>query len=101
MINASPSSPSAGVDVYIVPHNSSITNFTPQIAALTGSQASSYQVVPVAAYDVVVTANFSKTALITLPTTPPSGSITTIVLLDNAGGNNGMSTTPLVLDDLD
>lgn len=103
IINASPSSPLNGVDVYLVPTNSDISNFTPQISALPSGQASQYQTVPYLSggYDVIVTAKGFKTALITLASSPAAGSITTIVLLDNPGGNNGMSTTPLVLNDLD
>jgi len=51
----------------------------------------------------IVTVNGNKTPIATYAPTaawPANGSITTLVLLDNAGGNNGMSPTPLVLNDL-
>jgi hypothetical protein len=102
IVNASPSSPTGGVDVYIVPPNSDITNYTPQISALGNGQGSDYQSLTFAAvgYAVIVTANLGKTPLIKQTYIPQSASITTLVLVDNAGGNNGMSTTPLQLNDL-
>lgn len=103
IVNASPSSPANGVDVYIVPPAvQDLTNFTPQVSGLTNSQASTYQSLPFLAggYAVIVTANGSKMALITQPSTSNTGSIRTLVIVDNQGGNNGMSQTPLVLNDL-
>jgi hypothetical protein len=106
IVNASLSSPSNGVDVYIVPPGTNITNYTPQITALGSGQGSGYQPVPFIAggYEVVVTANLKKIPLIPAqPSAAPSGSITTMVLIDNPtlnGGNNGMSQTPLVLNDV-
>jgi hypothetical protein len=35
-----------------------------------------------------------------VPLTPQAQSITTVVLVDNLGGLNGMSQTPLILHDL-
>jgi hypothetical protein len=102
VINASNSSPVGGIDMYIVPPGSDITNFTPQFFGIGSNQASTYQNVPFLAggYTVIVTANGGKTAIITQPSAPNAGSITTFVILDNPGGNNGISTTPLVLNDL-
>jgi Domain of unknown function (DUF4397) len=102
IVNASLSSPTGGVDVYIVPPGTDITKFTPQISGLGNGQASAYQSLDfiTSGYAVIVTANLSKKALITQPPTSQSGSITALVLVDNLGGNNGMSQTPLVLHDL-
>ncbi len=103
VINASPSSPLTGVDVYIVPPGSDITNYTPQITALNSGQGSAYQSVTYltgGSYSVIVTTNGGKAALINQTYPAPSGSITTLVIVDNPGGMNGMSTTPLVLNDL-
>jgi len=103
IVNASLSSPAGGVDVYIVPPaDTDLTNFAPQISGLGNGQASAYQSLNfiTGGYAVIVTANGSKTALIKQPSASQSGSITTLVLVDNLGGNNGMSQTPLVLQDL-
>jgi|SRR5580658_1326495 hypothetical protein len=102
IVNASLNSPAGGVDVYIVPPGTDITSYAPQISALGEGQGSAYQSVPPIAggYALIVTAKAQKTALLTQLSTAPSGSITTMILLDNAGGNNGMSQTPLVLDDM-
>jgi Domain of unknown function (DUF4397) len=102
IVNVSLSSPQNGVDVYFVPPGTDIAQYTPQITGLSYGQASRYQ--PFAAlaggYSVIVTANGSKVPLITQLSTAPAGSITTVVIVDNAPGNNGMSTTPLILNDL-
>jgi hypothetical protein len=104
IINASVNSPAGGVDVYIVPPGTDITNYTAQIRSLSYTQASDYPSGTVAfaanGYAVIVTASGQKKALIPQPSTPKAGSITTLVLVDNAGGNNGMSQTPLVLNDV-
>ncbi|HXB99328.1 MAG TPA: DUF4397 domain-containing protein [Terriglobales bacterium] len=103
VINASPGSPTVGVDVYIVPPSTEdLTNYTPQISGLENGQGSIYQNLAYVSsgYAVMVTANGSKKALITVPLTPQAQSITTVVLVDNLGGLNGMSQTPLILHDL-
>jgi len=108
IVNASLNSPPNGVDVYIVPPGTDITSYTPQITALGQGQGSAYQSVPfiTGGYAVVITATSKKAALITQPCaniqpcTLQAGSIRTLVILDNAGGSNGMSQTPLVLNDL-
>jgi hypothetical protein len=103
IINVSPSSPAAGLDVYFVPPGTDITTYTPQITVLGNGQASQYQSLPVlnSGYAIIMTAHLSKTALITQLSTAPAESITTLVILDNPGGNNGMSTAPLILNDLE
>ncbi len=101
VINASNTSPTGGVDVYIVPANvQDLTQYTPQITALNNNQASGYQNVSfqTGGFTVFITANGSKTPIIDPQSITATGSITTLVLLDNPLG--GMSTTPLVLNDL-
>jgi len=102
IINASPSSPVNGVDVYLVPPGTDITDYTPQISLLNNGQASSYQSLTYTAsgYEMIVTPTGTKVPLIHQTYIPNSASITTLVLVDNAGGNNGLSQTPLVLNDL-
>jgi hypothetical protein len=102
IINVSPSSPSNGVDVYFVSPGTDITQYAPQIGGLSYEQTSLYQPLSFMAggYEMIITAAGGKTPLIDLTSTPATGSITTVVLVDNVGGNNGMSRTPLVLNDL-
>jgi len=105
IVNASLNSPANGVDVYFVPPGTDITSYTPQITALGQGQGSAYVSIPFldGGYAVVITATAKKTELIAQPSAAPSGSITTIVIVDNAyvnGVSNGMSQTPLVLNDL-
>ena len=100
IIDASPSGP-ASVDVYIVPPGTDITNVIPQISGLGSStQASSYASLTAATYAVIVTASGNKTPLVNQNYTLVSGQIRTLVLVDNLGGGNGMSTFPLELSDL-
>lgn len=102
IINASFNSPQGGVDVYFVPPGTDLTNYAPQITKLAYGQASPYEPLKFlsSGYSVIVTKNGFKNPLITETATPPVGSITTIVLIDNVGGNNGLSQTPLILNDL-
>jgi hypothetical protein len=105
IINVSPSSPTAGLDVYFVTPGTDITSFHPQITALGYGQASPYEQLPFqsAGYSIIFTANLSKIPLITQTSNAATGSITTMVILDNPTQNNtlnGMSTTPLILNDL-
>jgi hypothetical protein len=117
IVNASISTaslnPPTGVDIYFLPPTiTDLTNYTPQISNLGYGQASIYQLLDhlSSGYQVTVTTNGGKTAILTYPSNdipanpvvlwPAAGSITTLVLLDNAGGNNGISTTPLVLNEL-
>jgi hypothetical protein len=103
IVHASPSG-TTPVDVYIVnPPGTNISTLTPQISALAYGQASTY--VPIAfasnGYSVVVTANGNKTPIVDQNYTPAAtGSIWTLVLVDNQGGGNGMSTIPLLLQDV-
>jgi Domain of unknown function (DUF4397) len=101
IVNVSLSAPPNGVDVYFVPPGTNINQYTPQISRLGYGQASPYQSLPAIAggYEVIVTANGGKTALIT-PSAAPAGSITTLVIVDNVPGNNGISNTLLALNDL-
>jgi hypothetical protein len=101
IINASLNSPTTGVDVYVVPPGTKITNFAPQISNLGYEQAQTAELAVVSdGFSIVVTTSGGKTPLLTVSSTAQAGSITTIVLLDNVGGNNGISQTPLVLNDL-
>lgn len=106
VINASPSGPTNGADVYFVPSGiTDITDYAAQIPHLGNGQASTYQDLPFLAsgYWMIVTVNGNKTPIATYAPSaawPANGSITTLVLLDNPGGYNGMSPTPLVLQDL-
>jgi hypothetical protein len=102
VVNLSINSPTGGVDVYFVAPGTDITGYAPQVTALSQSQASNYQALPYLAggYEVIVTKNGGKTPLIDQTYNVVSGSITTLLLVDNAGGNNGISQTPLVLNDL-
>ena len=88
--------------MYFVAPGTSITNFHPQVTGLGYGQASPYVQLPFlsSGYSVIFTANLSKIPLITQTSTAATGSITTMVILDNPGGMNGMSTTPLILNDL-
>jgi hypothetical protein len=102
-INVSPGSPAGGVDIYIVaPAVTDLTNYTPQVSALTNASASAYQSLPflTGGYNVIFTQAGFKNALFTQSATANATSITTMVIVDNIGGVNGMSTTPLVLNDL-
>lgn len=110
IINASPSSPQGGVDIYIEPNpfNGDLTGLNPQISALGYPQASSYQSVTVnsqgSGFAVLVTAAGNKTALINQTYNPTNSgttgeTITTIVLVDVTGGGQ-MSEVPIELSDL-
>jgi hypothetical protein len=101
VINASNTSPTGGVDVYVEPADvQDLTQYTPQITALNNNQASGYQTLSFVSggFTVFITPNGSKLPIITQSITANAASITTLVLLDNPLG--GMSTTPLVLNDL-
>jgi hypothetical protein len=101
IINAAPDSPGGIVDVYIVPPGTLLNGLTPNISGLAYTQASTY--VPLtfanAGYEVIVTANGNQTADITQNYVTATGSITTLVLVDNPGGGS-MAQIPLQLDDL-
>jgi hypothetical protein len=88
------------VDVYVVPPGADIVNYQAQISGLSYTQASTYQPFAAGGYAVIFTAKQSKQVIFSWPLAPQSGSITTLVLMDNPGGSSGMSHTPLVLNDL-
>jgi hypothetical protein len=89
------------VDVYIVAPNTDITNVSPTIASLGYQQASTYQTLPAATYEVIVTTSgdSAKTRLIDKTYDLAAGQIRTLVTVDVAG-RGSMSGTPLVLSDL-
>jgi hypothetical protein len=102
VINASPSGPNS-VDVYILPNPSpGDDGVSANITALANQQASSYLPLNYTAngYNVIVTVSGNKTPIVNQNYTVATGTITTLVLLDNQGGGNGMSDIPLVLNDL-
>ncbi|MGO9405524.1 MAG: DUF4397 domain-containing protein [Terriglobales bacterium] len=101
VINSSPSSPSVGVDVYIFPTTSQ-QPASPQIPALTFEQAVYVQSLPYTAtsgYTIVVTPHESTTPIIDVTETPANGSITTLVIVDVAGGGS-VSQFPIPITDL-
>lgn len=91
----------AHVDVYIVPPGSNITNATPTIASLGYEQASDYQNVAAATYEIIVTrsTDLTKARLIDQTYDFTAGQIRTLVTVDIPGGGS-MSGTPLELSDL-
>ena len=89
------------MDVYIVPPGTDITNVMPQVSGLgSTSQASGYISLAAATCAVIVTANGNKTPIVNQNYTLVSGQIRSLVLVDNQGGGNGMSTIPVELSDL-
>jgi hypothetical protein len=104
IINASPSGPGgsgAAVDVYIVPPGTGLGGLQPQISGLSYTQASPYQPLNFAAtgYEVIVTPTGNQTPYIQQNYVTQTGSITTLVLLDNLQGGS-LSDIPLELFDL-
>jgi len=91
----------AHVDVYIVPPGTDITNATPAIATLGYQQASDYQNVAAATYEIIVTrsTDLTKARLIDHTYDFTTGQIRTLVTVDIPGGG-AMSGTPLELSDL-
>jgi Domain of unknown function (DUF4397) len=102
IVNVSINTPVGGVDVYFVAPGTDISTFTPQVSGLGQGQTTDYKLLPFlqGGYEVIVTKNGGKTPLIDQTYNRPAGSITTLVLIDNVGGNNGISQTPLELKDL-
>ena len=92
---------SAHVDVYIVAPLTDITNASPTIASLGYQQASEYQNVAAATYEIIVTqsSDLTKSRLIDQTYDFAAGQIRTLVTVDNPGGGT-MSATPLKLSDL-
>jgi hypothetical protein len=79
----------------------------PTISGLSDRQASGYQsiayVAPVSGntnYEVIVAPHGNQTPVFTDNISVQNGSITTLVLVDNLYGSNGMSDQPMVLYDL-
>jgi Domain of unknown function (DUF4397) len=106
VIDASPSAPPS-LDIYMAAPGTDITQIAPVISALQLGQASLY--VPLntvsstgyARIMVIVTANGSKTQLLSQFYTPYVGQIRSLVLVDNPPPNDGtMSYVPLELNDL-
>jgi Domain of unknown function (DUF4397) len=102
VINASPSSPGGLVDVYIVPPGTDILGLAPTISGLSFTQGSTYQSLVFATngYQMIVTPSGTQNGLVNQIYATPTGSIRTIVLVDQQGGGQ-MSQFPQELNDLD
>jgi hypothetical protein len=103
IIDGSANTPQGGFNVYIVPPGTNIGSLTPQVSGLLIGQASSYQSLNITGnvYEVIVTPNGNQTPYINQNYTIPTGSIRTVVIVDNQGGGGGVpSQIPLVLNDL-
>lgn len=87
------------VDVYIVTPGTDITNISPNISSLAYQQASSYQSLAAATYEVIVTFSGDKTPRIDQSYALAAGQIRTLVVLDVLGGG-ALSSVPLELSDL-
>jgi hypothetical protein len=102
IINASSNSPVGGFDVYIVPPGTNITGLTPQVSGLTLGQGSTYTSLNFDAngYQVIATPHGNQGGSDVNQIYPtPTGSIRTLVIVDNQGGG-GISQFPLELNDL-
>jgi Domain of unknown function (DUF4397) len=97
---AAPSGP-ANLDIYVVAPTTDITNVMPTISALLYQQASDYQTLPAATYEVIMTDSTdpTKARLIDQVYTLTAGQIRTLVTL-NVQNQQAMSATPLLLADL-
>ncbi len=102
VINASVNSPVGGFDIFVVPQGTNIGGLTPQISGLTLGQG---QYVPQLAflangYEVIATPHgnpgFNDVDQVYQS---PTGSIRTLVIVDNQGGG-GISLIPIQLLDL-
>ena len=100
VIHAAPDGP-VQLDVYIVAPFTDITNATPTIAALAYQQASDYQNLAAASYEVIMTDSTDPTKQRLIDQTYPltAGQIRTLVTLDVPAGN-AMDPIPLELSDL-
>jgi hypothetical protein len=87
------------LDVYIVAPGTDITGVTPNISSLSYGQASAYQDVPATSNQVIFTNAGSKSPVINETYTLTAGQIRTLVIVNVLGGVT-MSTTPVVLSDL-
>ena len=101
IIAGSANTPVGGFDIYIVPPGTNITGVAPTISALTLGQASSYQQLNFTGgvYEVIVTPNGNQTPYVNQNYNIPTGSIRTLVIVDNQGGG-GIAQIPLLLNDL-
>jgi len=101
IINGSSNSPVGGFDVYIVPPGTNIGNVTPQISGLTLGQGSGYVSLTFAAngYEVFATPHGNTFEDVNQIYATPTGSIRTLVIVDNQGGG-GISQLPIELNDL-
>lgn len=91
----------AQLDVYIVSPGTDISGITPNISGLPLQQASGYQSLTAATYEVIVTdtADGSKTRLVDQSYPLTAGQIRTLVILDVQNGTT-ISSVPLELSDL-
>jgi len=86
VIHAAPDGP-AHVDVFVVAPGTDIMNATPTIAALAYQQASDYQNLAAATYQVIMTDSNDRTSTVFDQTyTLAGGQIRTLVTLDAGGG---------------
>jgi len=103
IIDGSANTPQGGFNVYIVPQGANISGLTPQVSGLLIGQASLYQTLNITSnvYEVIVTPNGTQSPYIDQTYTIPTGSIRTLVIVDNQGGGGGVpSQIPLELNDL-
>jgi hypothetical protein len=98
VIDASVFTPVGGFDVYITPPGGNITGVTPQTINL--GQATTYESVANAGYNVVVIAHGGTIPAINQGYAELDGSIRTVVIVDNQGGGSGPASFPLLLNDL-
>lgn len=77
----------AHIDIFVVAPGTDITNATPTIAALAYQQASDYQILAAATYEVIMTDSNNRTNKVLDQTYPlTTGQIRTLVTLDAGGG---------------
>jgi Domain of unknown function (DUF4397) len=101
VINTSTTASANGVDVYVVPHNSGIGGFNPQITSLTFNNPSNYLSLAAGDYDVAVTQPGTQNIINSLTFTftgLASGQIRTLVIIESSFG--GGPYTFVQLNDL-
>jgi hypothetical protein len=91
----------AHIDIYVVAPTTDISNVPATVSSLAYQQASDYQSVAAATYEVIMTdsTDLAKTRIIDQTYTLTAGQIRTLVTLDSPGGGT-MSAVPLELSDL-
>jgi hypothetical protein len=101
VVHASPSGP-ADLDVYVVAQGTDISGLAPNISSLAYQQASSYQSLAAATYEVIVTdsTDASKTRCIDQSYPLTAGQVRTLVVLDDLSGQCSLAAVPLELNDL-